>query len=118
MTLLDAGDAKIDTAMLVVSLHPGAVRQLLFLRQILAPTLAASFSAFSALPALLDRPVERGAFVESVRTGDTGLDVVDALQHLGIVRVDPVAGLVSLADPWNAADAVQALVCQMAKFVQ
>ena len=103
----------------VVNFKEDSIGQLKFLQSVLAPTLRRYFKVFSALSRLIEsHDVDELAFNESVdgvAPHDVGL-VVDALLHLGILRVNE-SYFLELGDDWNSAESVENLVVELSKFV-
>jgi hypothetical protein len=116
---LDMGYQKSEVTRYVLSLEPAAVRQLTFFQSILAPNLVTFFNVVSALPDLVElESIEKSIFFESVNdeSPDDVLSVLETLGHFGIV-VPVDSEFVSISDKWKSREVLQALVCQLSKFV-
>jgi hypothetical protein len=118
---LDMGYQKSEVTRYVLSLEPAAVRQLTFFQSILAPNLVTFFNVVSALPDLVElESIKKSIFFdfESVNdeSPDDVLSVLETLGHFGIV-VPVDSEFVDISDKWKSREVLQALVCQLSKFV-
>ena len=117
---LDMGYQGSESIRYVLSLEPSAVRQLTFFQSILAPNLIRFFNVVSALPDLLEQEsIERSSFVKSVNDESPAdvSSVLETLGHFGIVVPAYYSEFVEFSDEWKSREALQALVCQISKFV-